>query len=186
MAISHHFQSIALQCLIQDPAITLIPYQDSIQPRHPNYLKVSPNSQGSAQLSVHSVTNQVTPQSATTHIPTISCQGPLTKERVLTEHTDAFQRLRKFPGPPVRLHLKEGYKAASQGICKVPVHMEKGFVEDVQNMMNQGIITRMRDDEHSEWVTSYVLVTKKAPYGMPENIVSAKRSRENRCSSKED
>ena len=122
---------------------------------------------------------------------------------VLTEQTYVFYGLGKFPGPPMRLHVKEGYKAASRGICKVPVHMEKGFAEEVQNMMNQGIIRRMRDDAHSEWVNSYVLVIKKAPNIMPrmtdpsdmtnssamtstpENIVSAEKSHESRCSSQE-
>ena len=56
---SHHFWPVAFQWSIQDPTITLILYQDSGQPRHPNYLKVIPSSQSSAQLSFHSVTNQV-------------------------------------------------------------------------------------------------------------------------------
>ena len=75
----------------------------------------------------------------------------------------------------MRLHLKGGHKAASRGICKVPVCMQEGFAEEVKNMMNQGIIRWMRDDKHSEWVNSYVLVTKKAPHGTPENIVSAEK-----------
>ena len=44
-------------------------------------------------------------------------------------------------------------------------------------MVNQGIIRWMRDDEHSEWVNSYVLVTKNAPDGLPENMVSAEKVR---------
>ena len=87
---------------------------------------------------------------------------------VLIQHADVFQGLEKFPGPPMRLHLKEDYIAASRGICKVHVNMEKEFAEEVQNMMNQGIIRRMRDDEHSEWVILYVLVTMKALNSMPE------------------
>ena len=35
----------------------------------------------------------------------------------------------------------------------------------------------MKDDEHSERVNSYVLVTKKAPDAMLENIVSAGKVR---------
>ena len=63
-------------------------------------------------------------------------------------------------------------------------------------MVNQGIIRRMGDDEHSEWVNLYVLVTKKASDSIPgmtnpsemtnssgmnstpENIVSAKKPEE--------
>ena len=174
---SHHFWSIACQCPCQDSAITPIPDQDSGQLRHPNHLKVSPSSQGRAQLSVHSVTNHIILQLVTIHVPALSCHCPLTKKRVLTEHLDVSQGLQKFPGPPVRLHLKEGYKAALRGICKVPVHMEKEFVKDVENMVNQGIIRQMRDYKHSEWANSYVQVTKKAPHGMPRNMVSAEKVR---------
>ena len=56
------------------------------------------------------------------------------------EHAGIFQGHRKFPGPPMRLHLKQGYKAALRGILKVPLHMETGFEEEVKNMVNQGII----------------------------------------------
>ena len=64
---------------------------------------------------------------AITNALAISCQDPLTKESVLTEHADVFKGLGKFPGSSVHLHLKKGYKAASRGICKVPVHMEKNL-----------------------------------------------------------
>ena len=73
------------------------------------------------------MTNQVTPQPAATKVTTISYQGPLSKEMVLTEHADIFHGLGTFLGPPMRFHLKEGYKAALRGIHKVPIHMEKGF-----------------------------------------------------------
>ena len=104
----------------------------------------------------------------------------------------------------MRIHLKEGYNAALRGICKVPLHMEEVFVEEVQNMMNQGIIRCMRDDEHSEWVNIYILVTKKAQGSMseitdlsemrnlsamnsaPRNIASTEKSQKCKCSSHED
>ena len=69
---------------------------------------------------------------------------------VLTELADVVWGLGKLPGPPVRLHLKEGYKAASRGILKVLIHMEKGFAEEILNMMNQDIIRSMGDDKHFE------------------------------------
>ena len=69
------------------------------------------------------------------------------------------------------------YKAASTGTHKVPVYIEKGFAEEVENTVNQGIIRWMRDDEHSEWVKVYVLVTKKGPDSMLENMVSAEKVR---------
>ena len=143
---SHHFQSIDFQFPIQAPATTLMPDQASGQPRHPNYLKVCSSSQGSGQLSVHSMTNQVNPpasnhQCSNNQLPWSAYQG-----RVLTEHADVFQGLGKVPGPLLRLHSKECYKAASSAIHKVPVHMEKGFAEDVENMVNQDIIRSMRDD----------------------------------------
>ena len=94
---------------------------------------------------------------------------------MLTEHADVFQVLGKFPGPPVRLHPKEGYKAASRGIHKVPVHMEKGFAGEVVNIVNQGIIRWIRDDDHSKLVNSYVLVNKRAQDGTAENMVSAEK-----------
>ena len=67
----------------------------------------------------------------------MSCDGPpLTKEMIFTEHEGVFQGLSEFPGPPMRLHFKEGYKASSRGIYKAPVHMEKGIEEEVKNMVN--------------------------------------------------
>ena len=75
----------------------------------------------------------------------------------------------------MKLHLKEGYRTAMIGICEVPVHMEKGFAEEVKNMVSEGIIRWMRHGEHSEWVISYVLVARKVPDDMPENMVSAEK-----------
>ena len=105
-------------------------------PGIPHYLRVSPSSQGSdTAFSPQHVTNQVNPQPATTYVPAISCHGLTYQEEGIPQnHTDVFQALSKFAGQPLRLYLKEGYMAASRGIHKVPIHMEKRFAEEVENM----------------------------------------------------
>ena len=57
---------------------------------------------------------------------------PLTQEMIETTYQDVFQGLRKFPGEPYKLRLKENYVPAKHRPRKVPVHLQDAFHEEVQ------------------------------------------------------
>ena len=57
---------------------------------------------------------------------------PLPQEMIETTYQDVFQGIRKFPGEPYKLRLKENYVPAKHQLQKVPVHPQDAFHEEVQ------------------------------------------------------
>ena len=64
----------------------------------------------------------------------------------------------RFLGDPYKFHLKPDYKPARHAPRKVPVHLETAFKEDIESLVNQGILEEVK--EHTDWVNSYVIVEK--------------------------
>ena len=94
--------------------------------------------------------------------PEILKNGKLTKEQVIKTYQDVFQGLGKLPGEPYKLKLKEGARPAMHRIRSVPVHLRESFDEEVKRLVELGVLEKMSDDTHSEWINSYVVVEKTA------------------------
>ena len=84
---------------------------------------------------------------------------PLTQRMIETTYQDVFQGLRKFPGEPYKLRLKENYVPAKHRPRKVPVHLQDAFHEEVQRLIKIDVLEPVT--EQTEWVNSYVIVEKE-------------------------
>ena len=83
---------------------------------------------------------------------------PLTKQEILSQYSDCFEGIGRFPGDPYKLYLKPDYKPARHAPRKVPVHLEAAFKEEIESLVKQGILEEVK--EHTDWVNSYVIVEK--------------------------
>ena len=83
---------------------------------------------------------------------------PLTKQDILSQYSGCFEGIRRFPGDPYKFHLKPDYKPARHAPRKVPVHLETAFKEEIDSLVKQGILEKVK--EHTDWVNSYVIVEK--------------------------
>ena len=83
---------------------------------------------------------------------------PLTKQDILSQYFSCFEGIGHFPGDLYRFHHKADYKPARHAPRKVPVHLEAAFKEEIESLVKQGILEEVK--EHTDWVNSYVIVTK--------------------------
>ena len=83
---------------------------------------------------------------------------PLTKQDILSKYSDCFEGIGCFPGDPYKFHLKPEHKPARHAPRKVPIHLESAFEEEIESLVNQGILEEVK--EHTDWVNSYVIVEK--------------------------
>ena len=128
-------------------------------------MKSSKNIQGSQMNCLASantkklVKTTVTPQDVQHIHPDSLKSKPLTQEMIETMYQDMFQGLRKLPGEPYKLRLKENYVPAKHRPRKVPVHLQDPFHEEVQRLIKINVLEPMT--EQKEWVNSYVIVEKE-------------------------
>ena len=83
---------------------------------------------------------------------------PLTKQEILSQYSSCFEGIGCFPGDPYRFHLKPDHKRTRHAPRKVPVHLEAAFKEEIESLVKQGILEKVK--EHTDWVNSYVIVEK--------------------------
>ena len=89
---------------------------------------------------------------------------PLTKQEVLSQFSGCFEGIGHFPVDPYRFHLKPDCKPARHAPRKVPVHLEAAFKEEIDSLVEQGILEEVK--EHNDWVNSYVIVEKTLEINM--------------------
>ena len=83
---------------------------------------------------------------------------PLTKLDILSQYSGCFEGIGHFPGDQYKFHLKPEHKPAQHAPRKVPIHLETAFKEEIESLVNQGILEEVK--EHIDWVNSYVIVEK--------------------------
>ena len=83
---------------------------------------------------------------------------PLAKQDILSQYSHCFEGIGRFPGNPYKFHLKLEHKPAQHAPRKVPIHLESAFKEEIESLVNQGILEEVK--EHTDWVNSYVIVEK--------------------------
>ena len=59
---------------------------------------------------------------------------------------------------PYKFHLKPEHKPARHAPRKVPIHLESTFKEEIESLVKLGILKEIK--EHTDWVSSYVIVEK--------------------------
>ena len=80
---------------------------------------------------------------------------PLVKQDILSYYSEGIGH---FPGDPYKFHLKPEHKPARHVPRKVPIHLEDAFKEEIKSLVELGILEEVK--EHTDWVTSYVIVEK--------------------------
>ena len=90
--------------------------------------------------------------------PKLVNPGILMKEHVLTEYSDVFEGLGRFPGEPYQLRLKPNSQHAKHRPRKVPLHLQEAFHEEVARLVKIDVLEPVK--ELTEWVNSYVIAEK--------------------------
>ena len=83
---------------------------------------------------------------------------PLMKQDILSQYSSCFEGIGCFPGDPYKFHLKPEHKPARHAPRKVPIHLESAFKEEIESLVKQGILEKVK--EHTDWVNSYIIVEK--------------------------
>ena len=82
----------------------------------------------------------------------------LTKQDILSQYSGCFEGIGHFPGDLYKFHLKPEHKPAWHAPRKVPIHLETTFKEEIESLVEQGILEEVK--EHTDWTNSYVIVEK--------------------------
>ena len=83
---------------------------------------------------------------------------PLTKQDNLSQYSGCFEGIGHFPGDLYKFHLKPDHKPARHAPRKVPVHLETAFKEEIESLVKQGRLEKVK--EHTDWINFYVIVEK--------------------------
>ena len=90
-----------------------------------------------------------------------------------SHYSGCFEDVGHFPGEPYKFHLKPEHKPARHAPRKVPIHLEDAFKEEIQLLMDQGILEEVK--EHTDWVNSYVIVEKDSgSHHLPDHTIKRK------------
>ena len=79
-----------------------------------------------------------------------------TKEYILHEYADVFERVGTVPGGPYHIKLKDSYKPVQHPPRSVPLGMQSAYKAELDRLLKEGII-----HEHTEHITSIVPVMKE-------------------------
>ena len=88
-------------------------------------------------------------------------RNSLTKQEILSHYSGCFEGIGQFPGEPHKFHLNPECRPARHALRKVPVHLEGSFKQEVNSLVELGILEPVT--EHTDWVNSYVIVEKDVP-----------------------
>ena len=81
------------------------------------------------------------------------------KEQILHEYPDVFEGIGSFPGPPYHIQIDPNVTPTQTPCCRIPVHLKEAFKQEVDKMLQVGIIKPVH--EATPWINSFVLVESK-------------------------
>ena len=87
----------------------------------------------------------------------------LTKEKVLEDYRDCFDKIGKFPGEQYHIKLIENAKPVVHPPRTVPVHILPLYKAELEKMLKEKIISPV--SEPTDWVNSIVCNVKDLPNG---------------------
>ena len=90
-------------------------------------------------------------------------EGRLSKESVLEEYGDCFDKLRKFPGTKYHITLNENATPIIHPPRIAPVHILPLYKQKLEKMLADDVITEVT--EPTDWVNSIVCNIKETPDG---------------------
>ena len=82
------------------------------------------------------------------------------KEQIKELYADVFEGIGCFPGKPYHINLDQSVTPAQTQCRPVPVHLKEVFKQEVNKMLNAGILKPV--EKATPWINSFVLVKGKS------------------------
>ena len=90
------------------------------------------------------------------------------KQDIKRLYPSVFTGIGKFPGKPYQIRLDPSVPPRQMPYRPVPVHLEEPFHGKIKEMEETGIIRKVRQEEFTPWISSYVLVETTDKDGKPK------------------
>lgn len=146
----HHLGYVTLQVTYKDRTITTKFYVVTT-PDNPSVLGCKSSLElGIVSFNQHAITKT-------------SKVGQLTKQDILQDYKECFDRIGRFPGEKYHIHLRENAKPVIHPPRTVPVHILPLYKAELEQMIKDDIITEVT--EPTDWVNSIVCNVKDTPLG---------------------
>ena len=84
-------------------------------------------------------------------------------EQIKELYADVFEGIGCFPGKPYHINLDQSVTPVQTQCRPVPVHLKEVFKQDINKMLNAGILKPV--EKATPWINSFVLVKGKNPDG---------------------
>ena len=85
------------------------------------------------------------------------------KEMILHEYPDVFERIGKFPGPDYHISVDASIPPKQTSCQPIPVHLKVKFQQEINKMTQAGVFAPVH--EATPWINSFVLVESKDKLG---------------------
>ncbi len=79
------------------------------------------------------------------------------KRKMVSKYPDVFTGIGTLPGT-VHLELVDDYTPHQTAVRRIPISLQEPVRQEVEKMLNDGIIRRVDDSEHTEFCNSFVIV----------------------------
>ena len=117
---------------------------------------------GLITASIQEITRSSTTPTAT-KVHETAHEGDLSKETVLKQYGDCFDKLGRFPGPKYHITLNENTTPIIHPPRTVPVHILPLYKQELERMFADDVTTEVI--EPTDWVNSIVCYIKETPDG---------------------
>ena len=84
----------------------------------------------------------------------------MTKQTILANYHNVFSGPGKLKVEPVKINLREDAIPVQKPCRHVPIAIRKKIQEELDNLSIKGILTNLDKNEVTEWLNSFVNVTK--------------------------
>ena len=81
------------------------------------------------------------------------------KEQILHEYPDVFERICSFQGPPYHIQVDQSVTPKQTPCYPIPVHLKETFKQEVDKMVQAGVLKPVH--EATPWINNFVLVESK-------------------------
>ena len=85
------------------------------------------------------------------------------KEQILCEYPDVFERIGRFPVPQYQIQLNQSVTAKQTPCHQIPVHLKEAFTQEVDKMLQAGVLKPVH--KTISWINSSVLIESKDKLG---------------------
>ena len=85
------------------------------------------------------------------------------QEHIMTQYSDVFEGVGKFPGEPYKIHLDPKIPPKQTPCWPVPVHLKHAFKAEIERMLKAGVLKPVQ--EVTPWIYSFILVEGTDQHG---------------------